>query len=152
MFTHTVTHLVERVGELRAWVDEIIDIERSVDWHKLWLTTGFCKCFLIKKKKSLFMLTHLAVGSCSLIGLMETKHWAVLQIFSSRLFVHTIHADVYFCDRDICKQGIMSPMCPGSIWCHGELSLLTLKNDLSARFGGCWNCVRDSPSSVLTAQ
>lgn len=50
-------------------------------------------------------------------------------------------------NTDICKQRIMSPMCPGSIWCQCESSVLTLKNDLSQQDlerRGC--CVWQSPA------
>lgn len=40
----------------------------------------------------------------------------------------------------------MSPMCPGSIWCQRESSVLTLKNDLSQQdLEGGW-CVWQSPA------
>lgn len=111
------------------------------------------KKFLIclKRVDCSFMLTHLAAGPCSLIGLMVTKHWETAPDMSSRL-LFTQNMLTWISVTETYANRIMSPMCPGSIWCHGELSVLTLKNYLSARFGGCRNSECDSPSTVLTAQ
>ncbi len=53
---------------------------------------------------------------------------------------------VFLYKADTCKQRIMSPTCPGSIWCQRESSVLTLKNDLSQQDLEGGRCVWQSPA------
>lgn len=153
--TPSMCHMFTQHGSPPYWKVKIQ--QGIVDWHTIQVTTSVI-VYLTKKVSNLLeksaLSIHINTPSCRTIQFDQTNGNKTLRIasdMSSRL-LYTRNMLTWNSLTETYANTIMSPMCPGSIWCHGELSVLTLKNDLSARFGGCRNSACDSPSTVLTAQ